>query len=124
MRLNKNLKYKRETLLKVLKENHKKHLDNYGVALRQYGKELKEELENKLSRITAGELVEGNSSLVRPEEHTSDYDRAIRMFEMTTEEEIELDQSTFCQLVMDEWDWKRNFSANTLSYSMKALAAN
>lgn len=120
MNMNKSMKYRKGDLLEVLKENREKHKAEYDRALVQYNKELIQDLKNKLQDAKVGKEV-SHIGLLKPEEHLVDYDRAIRMFTLTSEEHVELDQRTFCQLVMDDWDWKRSFAANTIAYAAKGI---
>lgn len=120
MRLTRNLNFNRIELLDVIRKNKEKHIKEYEVALSQYHKELIEDLEDKLDKAKRGVSFNPRVTLPEPEHHRDDYTRAIKMFEMATEKEIELDQQTFCQLVMDEWAWKASFNSNTVSYAAKA----
>lgn len=40
-----------------------------------------------------------------PEDHTKDYEKAIKMAEMSVNDQIELTSKQFDQLVMDNWSW-------------------
>lgn len=51
-----------------------------------------------------------------PVSYENDYKRAIRMLELSVEDVIEVEEDVFNQLVLDEWSWKRSFTAATMSY--------
>lgn len=121
MRFNRSLKYGRDRLVKTLRENRAKHTETYTTALKEYKKAVITELEKNLVLAKEGKQIGHVLDLRMPEQHTADYDRAIEMFSLTTEQEIELDQDTFCQLVMDEWNWKNSFTSNTVSYAAAAI---
>jgi PP-loop superfamily ATP-utilizing enzyme len=54
--------------------------------------------------------------LEAPQEHTKDYDRVIRMLEMSVADEVTISEAQFRQYVMDDWDWKERFSTVSSSY--------
>jgi hypothetical protein len=59
-------------------------------------------------------------SIPRPEDHTADYNRAIKMIEMHEGDTITLGEDEFAQLVMDDWAWKRQFLDSSAMYSLSA----
>lgn len=119
MRLSTNLKFNVKELLDKIQTNRAKHNSEYEKALVQYKKELKEELEEKLVKLTENKDIHPHSNLVVPIRFSKDYDKAYDMLDMTSQNEIELDQRTFCQLVRDEWDWQQDFARSTTAYSSK-----
>ena len=58
-------------------------------------------------------------SFPMPKDHSEDYKKAIRMIEMTTDEVIELTESQFDKLVMDNWGWKSDLIATSSFYGKK-----
>ena len=51
-------------------------------------------------------------SVKQPVSHEKDYDVAIRGLELSTAEYVFLDHANFQQYVLDEWNWKADFSNN------------
>jgi hypothetical protein len=51
-----------------------------------------------------------------PEEHTKDYDRAIRFISLDTREEIKLSEADAKSYVEDMWGWTASYLSNTSSY--------
>jgi hypothetical protein len=49
-------------------------------------------------------------------DQTKDYDRVIRMLEMTVDEIITIGAVEFQQYVMDDWTWKEQFTASNSAY--------
>jgi hypothetical protein len=111
-------KYGVGKLRMIILNNRNNHKAEYDEALKAYKAQLIVLLEKKLSAAKNGEDVSHQINLAKPREYLSQYDRALRMFELTTQEEVELDSETFAQLVMDEWDWKDSFSTVNNSYKM------
>ena len=110
-------KYPKTKLLDAVKANRERHQKNYFDAMTKYREKLVDVLTSKLEVAKAGEPVSHRIDVVQPVEYLAEYDRAIMMFEMTVEEEIELDAGNFAQLVMDEWHWKDSFNSTTMSYN-------
>jgi len=51
-----------------------------------------------------------------PVSYEDNYNRAIRMLELSVEEQIELEEQIFNQLVLDEWHWKQMFTSMNATY--------
>lgn len=51
-----------------------------------------------------------------PENHTADYDRALKMLEMSVEDVIEISKEEFTQLVQDDWSWKKSWGISNSKY--------
>jgi hypothetical protein len=111
-----SLEYNVKDLIKVIKENREKHKSDYDYAVQLYKEKLVQAFEKHLGEAREGKEVPHDVGLVKPVEYLKDYDRAIKMYEMTSQTTVTLDQNTFSQLVMDEWAWKNNFNTNTFSY--------
>jgi hypothetical protein len=118
--INNKFKYPIKDLLKVVKENRKKHEDQYKSAMEAYRSRVVDVLRVNLDVAITGRDVDHDIGVIRPRQYLREYDRAIRMFEMTSEKEAELDSRTFAQLVMDEWSWKDDFISSTSAYVGKA----
>ncbi len=111
-----NLKYPQAVLLEKLEANRKNHKAVYEEARVEYAKRLAADFRAKLADLDAGKEVNANCNLFKPVQFLADYDRAIAMLKMTTDKEIELDQESFAQLVLDEWSWQSSFLTNTAVY--------
>jgi hypothetical protein len=59
--------------------------------------------------------------LPEPQDHTIDYDRVIKMLEMSVDSLIELDEGAFDQYVMDNWSWKGDALATNEMYADRAI---
>jgi len=118
-----SLKYDKTTLARKLETNRAQHFQDYREALGTYHRKLKEELECKIVELAMAPgnpgfptPVSGHSRLAVPEEHLEDYDRMLSMLALTTQTEIELTEHQYREYILDEWDWRRSFVSNTLSY--------
>lgn len=113
-----SVKINRDELLKIVRENHDKHVKEYKEAIEDYKKAVIKISEENITLVN-----EGNLQLkALPHKTTSyeaNYNRAIRMLELSVDDVIELNQYDFAKLVLDEWEWKEMFS--TMNSTYKAL---
>jgi len=113
-----SLSYNRGELLKIRKENRGKHKKEYDKALPKYWSELRKAFQGKIKELKKKDLgMNLYINLPQPREYLSEYDTTIRMLEMTTLLEVELSSHDFERFVMDEWEWKENFSNSTSIYN-------
>jgi len=108
-------------LIEILEKNKEEHRADFLEAVEGYKKEAIKTLETQI------EKVKGNKKLPKvyvnmpiPEDHTSDYERIIRLLQLDDRPSIELEEFEFTQYVMDDWGWKNEWISNTLSYTSKA----
>lgn len=117
------IKVKKSELLDVLKKNREQHRKIFLEAQEGYKHAAIKELDSMLDDARAGKRIRRSMTLVEPQDQTSDYDRAIRMLEMSQDEVIELEEHDFMQYVLDDWGWKHQFLHSNSVYSATALAA-
>jgi hypothetical protein len=111
------VKVKKSDLLAVLKENRKKHKEEYKESIRAYRLKAADLLSKELAKITAGKKFNTYFDLEKPTSHEKDYDLTIKMIEMSIDEVFELRTSEFNQLVLDEWSWRSSFDSARYSNS-------
>ena len=51
-----------------------------------------------------------------PEDHSAEYERAIRSIELNVYDKIELTEQEFNQYVMNDWSWKNSFVTSSQGY--------
>ena len=113
------IKMNRKELLKIVKENLKKHLTDYAESVEDYKAGALKVATANLKIAKTGDIdkfhqIKGLPQ--RPVSYEKEYNRAIRMLELSVDEEIMVEQDTFNQLVLDEWHWKNSFVAASMSY--------
>lgn len=116
------IKYSKKVLLKTLEENKQNHIHNYEVAWAVFAKEYREKLQemvDKTKSIPVGCAPIMRVNLAIPQSNEDDYDRAIRMIELSSQDEFDLDEQEVRRYLMDDWSWSAAFASNTLSYSNK-----
>jgi hypothetical protein len=116
------MKFDKEKLLVTLRENRASHRKIFLEACEGYLKKAIELLEQKLASARKGERISMHFSLQQPVDQTKEYDRAIRMLEMSTDTIVELEEHDFQQYVMDDWAWKGQFLASNSAYSTTAAS--
>lgn len=111
-------------LVGVLKANRDKHAKTFNSAMEGYRKAFIRELETSIADAKAGRRFRRSITLVEPINQISDYDRAIRMYGMSQDDVVELSESRFAELVMDEWSWSVQFSSSSSSYLPSSSSSN
>jgi hypothetical protein len=114
-----SVKIDRDQLKTIVLENKQKHIAEYTEAVSDYKtavlKIAKDNL--KLAQTTDMDKFKQIKSVpTPPQSYENDYNRAIRMLELSVETVIELEDEIFNQLVLDEWNWKFNFSLSNTTY--------
>ena len=111
---------RKDDLAKAVQANRDEHRKIFEEAVDGYKKRAVQLLEEHIARIRTGKLERVAVSMPVPEDHTHDYDRVLKMLEMSTADEIELDEHRFAQYVMDDWQWQRQFLTDSSAYSAMA----
>jgi hypothetical protein len=114
-----SVKIKRIVLLNSITKNRSTHRKQFLKAQKGYRESMIEWFEQCLKDARDGNKIRRSISLPEPEDHTSDYDLAIKMLEMSTESEIKISAHDFSQYVMDDWGWKANWTASNSMYLEK-----
>lgn len=105
----------RDKLIEILVSNREKHVKLYEEAMEAYRLEAIKKLEKLVLQLKAGNTIDSFITILKPEDHSSDYDRVIQMLELDTRKDIPLEEHEFTQFVMDEWGWKHQW-ADTVSH--------
>jgi hypothetical protein len=120
------VKVRRGELLEVLRKNRERHIRDYKAACAGYREqalkridEIFHDLRAKITGLKDGQtiaVVGLQFGLNVPQSHEKAYDQIIRMMEMSVDDEITLTCSQFACFVMDDWDWKEQWSASNATY--------
>lgn len=113
----------RSDLLKVVTENREKHKAEFEAAWIGYKQTCIEILEQNLAAFKVGKAQHILFNEVPPQDHTRDYDRILRMLNMSIDATIELDEEHFQQYVMDDWNWKQHWQMSNTKYVTKARSS-
>lgn len=107
---------KKQDLIQVVQANREGHRGLFLTAAAAYQAFVIRDLENKITALKAGKLVESWTRYPVPEDHTKDYDRVLTMLDMDVRDEIELNEQEVAAYVMDDWDWKRQWNTSNAAY--------
>jgi hypothetical protein len=116
--VNKITAIKADVLIK-LQENREQHALDYEAAKAGYLETALEEVDALTHKLMQGEVVALRSSLMVPECHLEDYDRAIQMLTWHHSDTIEITMDEFAHYVQDDWDWKGRWKLTNCSYIEK-----
>lgn len=115
------MKFKKDELVTIVQKNRDAHRAIFEEALIGYKQKVIETLEATIEQAKRGEVRQIYVSFAKPDDHTRDYDRLLKMLDMTSEQDVELTEQQFGQYVLDDWDWKRQFITTNSAYSGTAL---
>ena len=106
-------------LLITLKENRKKHLKNYRIAVKLFKSQCLSLLESRVSSLKEDQIDINyllHFDLPVPISYVQAYDEVIKMLEFSEQQEVEIDSNQYRAWVEDQWDWSNSFGTSTLSY--------
>jgi hypothetical protein len=109
----------KEELLKIVRANKEKHIVEYAEAVEDYKVAAVKIAKMNLKLANTGDMVsiaKIQSMPASPTSYEDSYTRSIRMLELSVDKVIELEETIFNQLVLDEWNWKRTFAASSAMY--------
>lgn len=105
-------------LMAILKTNRAEHREIFLEAQKKYRERAIEVLDQqlKLAREGAAFTLRQIVELVAPEDHTTEYDRAIKMLELSVDKTVTLSANEFSNLVQDVWTWSRQWAVSNSGY--------
>ncbi len=107
---------KKTELLKAMRKNRSTHTATFLQAQKGYREAIIRELDVMLAEARGGKRIRRSVSLIEPEDHSKDYDRVIRMLEMSVQATIFISDHEFGCYVQDDWGWKESFTNSTQGY--------
>lgn len=115
-----NIRMDKGELLGIVRQNMEKHVREFKEAQEDYKVAMVNLAKSNLKLAEDGDISRFKKNwlhmLSEPTSYEKTYIRAERMLELSIDTTIELDESTFNQLVLDEWQWKDSFTASNISY--------
>lgn len=108
--------------LVTLRKNREQHLKIVKEARDGYLKQAQAAIEKRLGQLREGKIVVLHFGLSVPEDHTQEYDTAIRMLELHQRETVSMSATQVQTLMMDQWSWQHRFLMTNSSYSQTASA--
>ena len=114
-----SVKVEKKKLLGIVRENKEKHVKEFEESVADYKKAAIKVAAEHVEFAKTGDLdqiAKIRAMPQRPHSYEKEYDRAMRMLELSVEKEIEVEEDVFNQLVLDEWHWKNQFIASASLY--------
>ena len=111
------IKVKKDELLAKLVANRATHRAIFLDAQTGFREVVIHELDRRLKDARAGRAINIVFTMPAPVDQTGEYDRAIKMLEMSVDDVIELDEDQFSNFVLDEWRWKQQVHATNSMYT-------
>lgn len=118
----KNLKFNKIELLETIKQNRETHRAIFEEAYDGFYKALVSQLDKMKEAALAQKKVSMYVGLTEPVDQTETYDKVIRMLELSTDDEITLDEREFGQYILDEWSWKGQFITSNALYAAESIS--
>lgn len=114
-----NVKIDRKELLSIVLSNKEKHITEYNEAVEDFKTAALKLAETNLALAQTGNV--DNIAKIKPippkpVSYEKEYNRAIRMLELSVESVIDVEEDVFNQLVLDEWVWKNSFVTSNATY--------
>lgn len=114
-----SVKLNRVELLNIVHDNKLKHVNQFEESV-AYFKAAVVKLTTENSKLAKSGDLDKIAKIkpipTKPVSYEDNYNRAIRMLELSVEDTIELEEDVFNQLVLDEWHWKNQFAAISAMY--------
>lgn len=107
-------------LIATVVGNRAKHIQDYSVALERFHEAAKDALYGRITQVVKKTVKDLRFDLPIPESHVDDYDRVIKMLEMTSnagQNTVVLSEGEQESYVMDNWGWKRMFTETSTFYA-------
>lgn len=117
------IKMNRLELLQIVRANKITHIAEFLEAVEDYKKLVLQIAQGNVKLAKTADLEQFKRIKAQPAapvSYENDYQRAIRMLELSVEDVIEVEEDVFNQLVLDEWSWKRSFTMSNSTYKVGA----
>ena len=114
-----SVKVEKAELLGIVRENQKKHVKEFNESVKDYKKAALKVAKEHVDFAKSGDLEQIAKIKAMPQKPSSyekDYDRAIRMLELSVDVVVQRVDDVFNQRVLDDWAWKHQFVASASLY--------
>ncbi len=111
----------KEQLRSLIEENRTKHRAAFEEALEAYRAEAVRILDERIRDVRENRKVDVAFRLVRPEDHTADYDTVLGMLAMHLGDEVKITFDQYRCFVEDDWGWRDQFATLYNTYTGKDL---
>ena len=116
MRSERLIKIAKVRLIETVTTNRNEHRDQFLAAQEKYRARVIEVLDDRLAAARRGDKINIHISLPTPVDYTNEYDQALAALDWEVDDYVHLSQTEFNRLVLNDWEWKQQFAATSLSY--------
>jgi hypothetical protein len=122
----KEVRINKAKLLEIVPRNRTDHRNIFLAAQEKYRETVIRVLDESLAAARSKRPFELARivQLVQPQDHTAEYDKVIRMLELTEDTIIALDDAEFQRFVQDQWGWTRSWAASNSLYTKSPKLGN
>lgn len=106
-------------LVSIIEQNMLTHRDEFLEAMEGYRTEAIRLLEEHIDRIKNNAPEKVFVSLPMPSDHTDEYEVILSMLGMSLDDEILLSEYEYTRYVLDQWEWKKDFTTTAAMYTGK-----
>jgi hypothetical protein len=110
------VKVNKQQLIDTLTINRNEHRSLFLKAQEKYREKVIEVLEERLRLARENREINIVFNLPEPTDYTESYDNALAMLAWEVGDEVDLDETSFRQLVLNQWHWQKLFTQTSLSY--------
>lgn len=114
---------KRSDLIVALHRNMLNHEIELVEAKKDYSEAAVLFLTDALNRAKEGDLSNISFDLDPPVSHVAEFMDVIEMLEMSVDENINLDKTSFKAYIKNEWPWRRSFNESAVLYKSAVFGA-
>ena len=115
------IRVRKDELLRALEKNRQKYRGIFLKAQEKYREMAIAELDKMLKDARSGKQFHRSISLVQPQDHMKDYDRAIQMVKWSVDDTLELNETEFAAYVQNRWEWLGSFRSTSEQYAGAAM---
>lgn len=108
---------RKNELLEALEKNLGTHRSTFLEAQKGYRVAVIEVLDKMLKDAREGRQIRTIVELEEPQDMSKDYQRTIRMLQMSVKDEVQITEREFAQFVLDDWSWKAQFVSTSNMYN-------
>lgn len=104
-------------VIETLKENRKKHVEEYKEQLNGWKEKMEEHNEQMMDWVSNSGANKRPVEPFKPEDYVETYDKYINMMENHIDLRITMSEYEYEQLIEDNFNWKGKFLSNSTLYS-------
>lgn len=116
----KTVRMNKGALIGYVSANRERHFTEHAAARAEWVKAQIAKLHETIDRLSNDNTAPNYSVVLsEPPSHVEEYDKALRMLHDSVDDVIELESEQYSQLVLDDWQWSKQFKAVTSTYLQK-----